>query len=110
MERMCLTFVNQFITAIHARRLGAGQIGRTDTRYQLERSGAWYRMVLLAFAAILATDTVFADAVPVRHAEGLVHGFLALRSPNGKPLADGQLTQDAKGDRVTSRLSFRFKD
>src|SRR5438093_8392668 len=42
--------------------------------------------------------------------EGLMHGFLVLRILEGKALADGQLTQDAKGDRVTNRLTFRFKD
>lgn len=38
------------------------------------------------------------------------HGFLVLRTPEGKPIADGDSTQVARGDRVTSRLQFRFKD
>src|SRR5436309_14356811 len=42
--------------------------------------------------------------------EGLMHGFLALRTLDGKRLADGEMTQIAEGDRVTSRLIFRFKD
>src|SRR5213082_1719107 len=42
--------------------------------------------------------------------EGLMHGFLALRTLDGKRLADGEMTQIAQGDRVTSRLIFRFKD
>jgi hypothetical protein len=46
----------------------------------------------------------------VRHMEGLMHGFLALRTLDGKRLADGEMTQIAQGDRVTSRLIFRFKD
>src|SRR2546430_2489489 len=29
---------------------------------------------------------------------------------DGKPIADGQMTQDAHGDRVTDHLIFRFKD
>jgi hypothetical protein len=48
--------------------------------------------------------------VSVRHTEGLQHGFLALRTREGKILADGELTQVAEGDRVTSHLIFRFKD
>src|SRR5262245_50847124 len=48
--------------------------------------------------------------VAVRQTEGLVHGFLALRNPAGATLADGELLQVARGDRVTSRLVFRFKD
>jgi hypothetical protein len=46
----------------------------------------------------------------VRHMEGTVHGFLALRSKEGRVLAVGDLFQVVRGDRVTSRLLFRFKD
>jgi len=42
--------------------------------------------------------------------EGLMHGFLALRTLDGERLADGEMSQVAEGDRVTSRLIFRFKD
>jgi len=51
-----------------------------------------------------------AAPVAVRHTEGLVHGFLVLRTLEGSTLADGDLIQVARGDRVTSRLVFRFKD
>jgi hypothetical protein len=51
-----------------------------------------------------------AAPVAVRHTEGLVHGFLVLRTLEGNILADGDLIQVARGDRVTSRLVFRFKD
>jgi hypothetical protein len=46
----------------------------------------------------------------VRQVEGTVHGFLALRSKEGRVLAVGDLFQVVRGDRVTSRLLFRFKD
>ena len=46
----------------------------------------------------------------VRHLEGLVHGFLVLRTLEGDTLADGDLIQVAHGDRVTCRLVFHFKD
>jgi len=39
-----------------------------------------------------------------------VRGFLALRTLEGTTLADGDLIQVARGDRVTSRLVFHFKD
>src|SRR5436853_6240405 len=65
---------------------------------------------LLACAAPFQTIPLTAEQVPVRHMEGLMHGFLALRSLDGKRLADGEMTQIADGDRVTSRLIFRFKD
>src|SRR6266487_3201261 len=65
---------------------------------------------LFASAALFQTIPLTAEQVPVRHMEGLMHGFLALRNLNGKRLADGEMTQIAEGDRVTSRLVFRFKD
>ncbi len=53
----------------------------------------------------------FATAqVQVRHKEGLVRGFLAVRTLEGETLADGDLMQNAHGNRVTSRLVLRFKD
>ena len=50
------------------------------------------------------------EQVRVRYTEGLVHGFLVLRTLDGSPLADGDLLQTAIGTRVTSRLVFHFKD
>lgn len=65
-------------------------------------------------AIILAwtlTAVAFAgDAVPVRHTEGVVHGFLVLRTVAGQRIADGDLLQTARGRTVTSRLVFRFDD
>src|SRR5262252_10525965 len=50
------------------------------------------------------------EPVAVRHTEGLVHGFLSLRTLEGERLADGDLLQTTRGARVTSRLIFHFKD
>ena len=66
--------------------------------------------VLVACAALLDPGAMPAAPVAVRHAEGLVHGFLVLRTVAGETLADGDLIQVARGDQVTSRLVFRFKD
>jgi hypothetical protein len=73
---------------------------------------SWFRLLaaLLACAAISQTIPLRGEQVRVRHVEGLMHGFLALRTLEGKRLADGEMTQVAEGDRVTSRLIFRFKD
>src|SRR5947199_8720374 len=81
-------------------------------RIELQRSGARSPLIplLLACAALLQPNALFADTIPVRHTEGLIHGFLVVRSLEGKALADGQMTQDARGDRVTNHLIFRFKD
>ena len=65
----------------------------------------------LSLSSLLAlTSPAAAERVAVRHREGLVHGFLALSTVDGKPIADGDLFQRAEGDRVTSRLVFRFRD
>jgi hypothetical protein len=66
--------------------------------------------VLLAWAALLQPNALSADTVAVRHMEGLMHGFLVLRTREGKTIADGEMTQVARGDRVTDQLIFRFKD
>jgi hypothetical protein len=51
-----------------------------------------------------------AESVAVRYREGVSHGFLVLRTPDGKAIADGDLTQIAEGDRVTNKMSFKFLD
>jgi hypothetical protein len=65
---------------------------------------------LVAAAALSLPSTARPEPVTVRHAEGLVHGFLSLRSSDGKIVANGDLIQQARGDRVTSRLLFHFAD
>jgi hypothetical protein len=67
--------------------------------------------IVAAFIWLIASGTLSrGEQVAVRHAEGLVHGFLTLRTLDGQLLADGDLLQNARGARVTSRLVFRFKD
>jgi hypothetical protein len=51
-----------------------------------------------------------AEPVPVRHVEGTVHGFLELRSEEGRALASGDFVQIAHGDQVTLHTLFNFKD
>ena len=64
----------------------------------------------LLVAASLRADTPKPQPTPVVYPEGLVHGYLALRTLTGETLAAGDLLQRARGDRVTSRLVFHFKD
>jgi hypothetical protein len=61
-------------------------------------------------ALLLASPELHAQAVSVVHEEGLVHGFLRLSTLGGERLADGDLLQTSKADRVTSTLVFRFRD
>lgn len=66
---------------------------------------------LLARSAFLLTAfSLIAGQVPVRHLEGRVHGFLVLRDLDNNLLASGSLIQLANGNRVTTELSFHFKD
>src|SRR5688572_14529628 len=65
---------------------------------------------LFLCAGLLISNPVAAEPVAVRYSEGLVHGFLVLRTLSGQTLADGELLQVARGSRVTTRLVFRFRD
>ena len=51
-----------------------------------------------------------AESVAVRHPEGVVRGFLVLRAHDGTVLANGDLIQSSRADRVTTRLVFHFRD
>ena len=51
-----------------------------------------------------------ADVVPVRHMEGRIRGFLALRDAEDRMIASGTLNQRNNGSRVTTALKFVFKD
>ena len=46
----------------------------------------------------------------MRHTEGLIHGFLGLRDLEDNILAAGDLSQLVNGNRVTTELTFHFKD
>jgi hypothetical protein len=65
----------------------------------------------LVFALTLGTSAVaVAEPVSVRFAEGVSRGFPVLRDATGQKIAQGDLTQVARGDRVENRLTFRFRD
>jgi hypothetical protein len=80
--------------------------------YRFHRLIAMTRATLLTGCFILLFHQLasMAEPIAVRRTEGLVHGFLVLRTLDGKRLADGDLIQVSRGGQVTSRLSFRFKD
>ncbi|HZI84624.1 MAG TPA: hypothetical protein VFF44_11975 [Casimicrobiaceae bacterium] len=65
---------------------------------------------IVALLVLLGSPAADADQVAVRHAEGMVHGFLAVRTVEGKRLADGEISQIAEGDLVRSHLVFHFAD
>jgi len=67
---------------------------------------------LALFAGLMAllARPVVADPVPVRSSQGTFHGFLVVKTLEGKTLASGDLVQIVHGNRVTNRLTFRFRD
>jgi hypothetical protein len=65
--------------------------------------------LVLLCCALFAAGTVSAQ-VPVVHTQGEIHGFLVLRTLDGDAIAAGELAQVNRGDRVTTHLTFRFKD
>jgi hypothetical protein len=83
-----------------------------ELRWALSGIAARNRLVGVLMALVLACAVVElrAEPVAVRYPEGLVHGFLVLRTLDGRSIADGDLSQVASGVRVTSRLTFRFRD
>jgi hypothetical protein len=66
--------------------------------------------ILTLSAGVISPTRLDADQVAVRYAEGVSHGYLRLRADDHTVLADGEMTQRGAGDRVTSRLTFRFRD
>jgi hypothetical protein len=69
------------------------------------------RIALLTLALVLvASAAAIAEPVAVVFTEGVTHAFPVLRSAGGEKLAQGELIQIARGDRVENRLTFRFRD
>ncbi len=61
-------------------------------------------------AALLWCAAASAEPVAVRYTEGVLRAFPVLRSVTGEKLAQGDLVQIARGDRVESHMVFKFKD
>ncbi|MFL6449867.1 MAG: hypothetical protein ACJ746_19615 [Bryobacteraceae bacterium] len=64
----------------------------------------------LVTVALLGFWNLHADPVPVKYPQGSAHGFVALRTLDGKLIATGDMMQMLRGERVTSRLVFHFLD
>jgi hypothetical protein len=63
-------------------------------------------------AAGQAPGQAAAQAAPVlvRHVVGTMHGFLDLRSEDGKVVASGDLVQVPSGSNISAELTFHFTD
>lgn len=67
----------------------------------------WSVFILLLLALC---PFAHADPIPVRHANGTLHGFLELRSEKGQVIAAGDVVQVARGGQVTVHVLFHFND
>jgi len=66
--------------------------------------------LLILMTALLWQRPLAAAPVPVRFAEGSLHGFLTLSTPAGVRIASGDLLQTVRDGDIRSRLVFHFKD
>jgi hypothetical protein len=77
-------------------------------------AGATSSFTLISSVVLLLACTYVAQSratvVPVRHREGVSHGFIVLHSKDGHQLATGDMIQTVEGDRVTSEVVLHFKD
>jgi hypothetical protein len=73
---------------------------------------AWsiLRAALFALAVLMAASVQAQSTVEVRYAEGLIRGFLVLRSMDGTVLAHGDLAQVSRDAGVKTHLVIRFED
>src|SRR5947207_485733 len=58
--------------------------------------------ILVACAVLLQPDPLPADTIPVRHTEGLMHGFLMLRNLEGKTIAEALQTDYSRRALITT--------
>lgn len=65
---------------------------------------------LLTWALLLPSPELSQSPVAVQYTEGVVRGFLVLRTLEGNTLAEGDVTQFARSDRVTIHTVLHFKD
>jgi hypothetical protein len=68
------------------------------------------RLISLLAIVLLQPGALPAEPIPVRYREGTNHGFLAVRTLDGKIRAANDLTQTVRENEVVSRLVFRFRD
>jgi hypothetical protein len=88
-----------------------GQRTCAESRHSLEARVMKQIKQWLRFLSILFIyQYTFAAPLRVLHSEGEVHGFLLLRTPQGKTIAAGDLTQTIHNKELTNHLEFHFTD
>src|SRR6185436_10521152 len=104
-------WVGRGLASISARRCRMPGRAGTTRPWRRATSGLAARNRLVGLLAAIAVAwaglELRAAPVAVRYSEGLVHGFLALRTLDGRTIAEGDLSQRARGEQVTARIVFR---
>lgn len=77
------------------------------TIYRSTRGSALSMLLLFSF---LTTKTIAAEQIRVRYVQGALHGFLAVKTPEGTTIGGGELAQTVSGSRVTVKLQLHFDD
>jgi hypothetical protein len=100
--------------SVHECRMDGAAPDGVGRRPSIRQGPGWMTLALLAvFSTAMAQQRerrVEPAAVPVRYAEGTVHGFLEQRTATGALLAHGDLLQVARDREIESRMVFHFSD
>ena len=91
------------------------EVGRITNTPKFRRPGSIARLAVMAGLAVAPLGAqgarrVAPAGIPVRFAEGSVHGFLELHNAAGGLLANGDLIQLPRNGGIESRMTFRFPD
>src|SRR6185437_5788702 len=70
----------------------------------------WLTLMGILFLCIPMCPRALGQPIRVLHPEGVIHGFLVLRTPAGKIIAPRDLIQTIRNSQVTTRLEFHFAD
>jgi hypothetical protein len=81
--------------------------GTAKSRKNVRYPRIWLGAILLILNLLPLAES---ETIRVRYPQGSTHGFVALRTLDGKIIATGEATQTVRGFQVTSRLTFHFRD
>jgi hypothetical protein len=69
------------------------------------------RTLAVAIPAFFTMSTgIRAEPIPATYKQGSLHGFLLLKSQDGKTIAEGDQINTVRGSEIRSELIFRFRD
>jgi hypothetical protein len=83
-------------------------MGRNRGKRKFELSVSFVSVAVVFLSGFFSHS--FATLIPVKHREGVSHGFIVLHSKDGHQLATGDMIQTVEGYRVISEVVLHFKD